>query len=113
MNPKRLAQALNTLSVGFAELAEALNELPPLDEALPSFANESVDFAETPSVVQAVKEGSLEQCPKHRKPYKDGRYGPFCTSTSDDPKWSNDKGYCTITPKSAAAWLRQQAAVTA
>jgi len=143
MNPKRLAQALNTIAMGFAEAAEALNdspgvgipgvvgreaatspggspapsfdELPPLDEAQPSFADESVDFAAVTAAARGLdlKEGSLEQCPKHRRPYKAGRYGPFCTSTSDDPKWSNDKGYCTITPKSAAAWLRQQAAVTA
>lgn len=52
-------------------------------------------------------------CPAHRKEYKDGRYGPYCTATSDDPKWSNARGYCTVTPKSAAAWLRQHAGAAA
>ena len=49
-------------------------------------------------------------CPKHRKPYKDGKFGPYCTSTSDDPAWSNKRGYCSITPKNAATYLRVKAA---
>ena len=49
-------------------------------------------------------------CPKHRKPYKEGKFGPFCTSTTDDPAWANQKGYCTINPKNVAVWLRTQAA---
>lgn len=55
-------------------------------------------------------QGSDAICPKHRKPYKDGKYGPYCTSTSDDPAWSNKRGYCSITPKSAATYLRVKAA---
>lgn len=54
--------------------------------------------------------GSAAVCPAHGIEYRKGRYGAYCPSTSEDPKWSNDKGYCTVTPKSAAAWLRQHAA---
>lgn len=55
-------------------------------------------------------QGSLAVCPKHRKPYKDGNYGPYCTSTSDDPAWANRRGYCTINPKNAAKWLEMHGA---
>jgi hypothetical protein len=55
-------------------------------------------------------QGSDAICPKHRKPYKDGKFGPYCTSTSDDPAWSNKRGYCSITPKNAATYLRVKAA---
>ena len=62
----------------------------------------------------ATPQGSLEQCPKHRVPYADGRYGPYCKSTSDEgPDWANAKGYCRITPKNAGAWLRQHAGAAA
>lgn len=136
MNTKRLQQALNTIAMGFAEAAEALHDapvtmgLPPsatpaspgqgervgkpamtpdpgFDSeeyaAQPSFADESVDFA-------LEAQGSLTQCPKHRIPYKEGNFGPFCTSKTDDQAWANAKGYCRITPRNAAQWLRMQAA---
>jgi hypothetical protein len=109
MNPDKIRTALNTLAVGLGELSEALtmpvDDLPSIPEPVavpqPSLSDESVDF---------LPEGSLEVCPKHKTPYKDGRYGPFCTNVSDDPAWSNSKGYCTITPKNAAQYLRIKAA---
>lgn len=55
-------------------------------------------------------QGSLAMCPKHRKPYTEGKFGPYCQSTSDDPAWSNSKGFCRITPKNVDVWLRAQAA---
>ena len=55
-------------------------------------------------------EGSEAVCPKHKLPYSDGKYGPFCKSLSDDPAWTNRKGYCTLTPKNAAQYLRIKAA---
>lgn len=55
-------------------------------------------------------QGSDAICPKHRKPYKEGKFGPYCTSTSDDPAWSNKRGYCSITPRNAAQYLRVKAA---
>jgi len=119
MNTKRLAQALNTIAVGFAEAAEALNDssesewfdsvnrVAP-DEGRapqPSLADESVDFA-TPQGSEAV-------CPKHHVPYTDGTYGPYCKQVTDDPAWGKQKGdrlWCRITPKNAAEYLRIKAA---
>jgi hypothetical protein len=141
VNIKRLAQAANTIAVGWAELAEALNDSAvaapagpgavsspptapatfndgtPIDEpqkeewtefapaptraAQPSLADESTDFA--PS-------GGLEVCPAHHREYKEGTYGPYCSAKGDDPAWTNKRGYCTITPKNAAQYLRVKAA---
>jgi hypothetical protein len=67
------------------------------------------DYEELPES-RPQPEGSLVMCPKHRKPFVEGRYGPYCTSPSDDPAWANSKGYCTITPKNVAKWLQMQAA---
>ena len=54
--------------------------------------------------------GSAAVCPAHGIPYLHGkRNSMFCPAKSDDPAWSNERGYCTVTPKSAAAWLRQHA----
>lgn len=53
------------------------------------------------------QESAFTECPAHRQPFKDGKFGPYCSGQSDDPDWSNDKGYCRVTPRSAAAWLRQ------
>lgn len=79
-------------------VAPSFDELPPddwgdLEDATP----------------KAKPSGSASVCPAHNIEYRKGRYGFYCPSTSDDPKWSNEKGYCTVTPKSAAAWLRQHA----
>ena len=73
----------------------------------PSF--EELPFDEYDEPVAARPQGHAAVCPAHNIEYRKGRYGPYCPSTSDDPKWSNEKGYCTVTPKSAAAWLRQHA----
>jgi len=78
-----------------------LPDIPPLDEEL--YADE---------LDEQEPQGALAVCPKHRKPYREGRYGPYCSQKSDDPAWSKN-GFCRITPKNAAVWLRAQAAVTA
>jgi hypothetical protein len=57
-----------------------------------------------------VDEGGEAMCPKHRKPFTEGNYGPYCTASSDDPAWANKRGYCNITPKNAATYLRNRAA---
>jgi hypothetical protein len=124
VNPKRLAQALNTISMGFAEAAEALNDSavaapagpaavssPPTAPASspsrapqPSLVDESTDFA---------PQGSLEVCPKHHVAYTPGNYGPYCKQQTDDPAWGKQKGdamWCRITPKNAAEYLRIKAA---
>ncbi len=52
-----------------------------------------------------VPEGHLLVCPKHHKPFTEGRYGPYCQSMTDEPAWANKKGFCNITPGNAAKWL--------
>ena len=133
MNPKKLAEAYRTLSLGYAELADAylddtpiireephqpviieapsFDELPP-DEFLSHGAADPNPYVPAEPKA-AAGEGALAVCPKHRTPYKDGKYGLFCTQISDDPAWSNDKGYCRITPKNAAAYLRERSGVPA
>jgi hypothetical protein len=54
------------------------------------------------------QESSFTECPAHRQPFQDGRYGPYCSAKGEpDGNWFNDKGYCRVTPKSAGAWLKQ------
>ena len=58
------------------------------------------------------QESAFTECPAHRKPFQDGRFGPFCSGqepegAEHDGNWYNDKGYCRVTPKSAGAWLKQ------
>ena len=119
MNYAKVAAALNTISLAFGELAEALGD--DVAETVPEPHKGIVDRAAAPVEIEPFAEvaeeifpepaeGSLSQCPKHHKPYLDGTYGLYCSSVSDDPAWSNRKGYCRITPKNAAAWLRIQAA---
>lgn len=59
-------------------------------------------------------EGSLEVCPKHRKPYTPGTYGPYCKEFTDDPAFAKVKPdgrmFCNITPATAAEYLRVKAA---
>jgi hypothetical protein len=109
MNNVKVAAALNTISLAFGELAEALTDAPPA----PAAAHEASPFIDLPDEVFAAKptdQGSLAQCPSHRIHYLAGRYGPYCPSKSDDPAWANKKGYCTINPDNAAEWLRITAA---
>lgn len=113
MNTQKLAEALNTASVALAELAEALIEQPGTPRPVESVAARSAPApADLPleELIPDEPQGSLASCPKHHTPFKPGQYGPYCSHTSDDPAWANKRGYCTITPKNAAVYLRTQAA---
>ncbi len=129
MNPKKLAEAYRTLSMGYAELADAyLDDTPapffsgvpaPSFDELPPEEYDEINgpggsiVGRPPEPKATAGEGFAAVCPKHRTPYKDGKYGPFCTAKSDDSEWSNDRGYCRITPKNAAAYLRERSGVPA
>jgi hypothetical protein len=120
MNNAKVSEALNTIAVAFGELAEALQDAP----GAPVAAQEASPFVDLPDEVFATAvtvsdsyatqpQGSLANCPKHRIPFTDGTYGPYCKSTTDDPAWGKAKGdkvWCRITPKNAAEWLRITAA---
>lgn len=127
MNTKRMAEALNTIAVAFGELAEAIMDTPVAGTA--GVGRESATAAPSGSPAPTYDQfppmdvtvsgwpgdepqGSLEQCPRHRVAYRDGKFGKFCPSqVAEGDAWGNAKGYCTITPKNASTWLRQQAAV--
>jgi hypothetical protein len=135
MNTAKLAAALNTLSLGLAEAREALLEQSEPERveraatpamtapaaaparALPPPASEPSPFEtetftwEPPEIL--ADEGSEAICPKHRVPYTNGQYGPYCKNATDDPAWGKRKGdrlWCRITPRNAAEYLRVTAA---
>jgi hypothetical protein len=124
MNNARVAAALNTISLAFGELAEAIADAPgaaetaqddPGGSRLEKWAvtQEPSPFVDLPDEVFAAPSGSLEVCPKHHVAYTDGQYGKYCQQPTDDPAWGKQKGdrlWCRITPKNAAEWLRITAA---
>lgn len=120
MNRQRVARAYEIISEGYAELARAYaDEQPAAGDVPPRAPAPAPTIAEIERAAgapleplerandraQSVKE--WEYCPKHRKPWTEGRYGPYCASTSDEPDWANQKGYCNIKPSSAAAYARK------
>ena len=114
-NAAKLADILKRLGDAHYQAADELiglaNEQPGA-AAVPA-APPADDLPEFPPMEQSSRpepQGSLAVCPKHKRPYKEGKFGPFCTSTTDDPAWANAKGYCTINPKNVDVWLRAQAA---
>lgn len=111
-NLDQAAAALDTAAEALAAAALALRAEASQDApGAASFDDLPFDDYEgRPAEEQPAQHGSAAVCPAHNIPYRDGRYGPYCPSTSDIPRWFNEKGYCTVTPKSAAAYLRQKAA---
>ena len=108
MTNKELSEAIFKVADGFYALAEALagraaDEAPDQEilDAIPELREPPTLRAPTPKAT-VIDPGI---CPKHLKPYKDGSYGPYCTSTTDDPAWANKRGYCTINPKNAPKWV--------
>jgi len=128
-----LADAYDALAEAAAALALEIRAyadgggMPPERAPEPTSATQAPSFEELPFDEQWTERdepsgqlpietphGSAAVCPAHNIPYRSGRNNSkFCPSVSDDPKWRNDKGYCQITPKSAAAWLRQKAGASA
>jgi len=111
MDTKRLAQALNTIALGFAEAAEALTESPGLGKP-GEVGRADVHSPGVPSA-SPTDQGHLSVCPKHKSSYLPSKFqeGTFyCPADSDDPAWSNAKGKCRITPDNAAEYLRIRAA---
>jgi len=135
MTNSEAAAALRKISEGIWDLAAAIETGAPVSAPRPAAATPSAaqggtfsdgtpideaeqweEFAAAPLPAATEPDGPQgfdAICPAHRKEYKEGRYGLFCTQPSDDPDWSNKRGYCTVTPKSAAAWLRKHAGVAA
>lgn len=123
MNNRKVADALNTISVAFGELAEALLEqpgadvLPPRQAPVQGGAAVGAPSVAPPFDTELLEEiipdepqGHLAVCPAHRKPFKEGRFGPYCPEKGVDPAWTNSRGYCTVNPKNADVYLRAHAA---
>ena len=101
-----LADALTAAEAPVPGQVTAFADGVPVEEPPTSWVAED-DY---PEPVLTKNVGSAAVCPSHNIAYLKGRYGPYCPSTSQEPNFHNDKGYCTITPKNAAAWMRQRAA---
>ena len=122
MNPSQTASALNKIAEGIAELAIAIETpgvgSPAVQETAPATAAGApppapvADLQPLPEAPKRLpprpaQESAFTKCPAHDKPFTEGKFGPYCTSTSEDPEWRNDRGYCRVTPRSAGAWLKQ------
>ena len=118
----RLIESMDTAAEALAALAMEYRALDGIEKPpdapgaaqAPSF--EELPFDDTQAWAEHAAEaapkpaGSLTVCPAHNIAFLHGKNNTlFCPAKSDEPNWSNPRGYCTVTPKSAAAWLRQHA----
>ena len=106
MNTARVASALNTLSLGIAELAEALqNGAEPVSAAPAALPDEFPPFEPTDyeALPLAADTPGLGRCPSHNKPWtvkaagvsKAGKpYNAFFKCDGKDP----DGTYCNRKP---------------
>lgn len=128
MNPsiEKIAEGFDLVAEGLSELAHELRATasgakpsPQMEQSATIEHFDREDFS-VPGATTAPPRtrvgdpirqeyGHEAVCPKHRIPYLNKGKGPFCSAKSDEPGWTSEKGYCQITPKSAAAWLAQHA----
>lgn len=47
-----------------------------------------------PSAPVQIVDGPAGECPKHLRPWKDGKFGRFCSAKDE----SGPKGYCPLVP---------------
>lgn len=106
----RLADLYLELAGQSATTPAPASSAPSFDELPPDVYEGDVPDELPRAVTPTGDQGSEAICPKHRKPFVEGKYGLYCTSPSDDPAWSNRKGYCNLTPKNVAQYLRVKAA---
>jgi hypothetical protein len=117
MSREEVASALDRAAEALAEAAHALRAIEPpaasagVPDSLPAASAGGDVPAPAARLPQRPPqdESAFTECPAHHKAWIEGRYGKYCPAHSDDPDWSNDKGYCRVTPRSAAAWLRKHA----
>ena len=104
----QVAHNLRILSAHYELVADSIDaaiDTPSREAASADGAPPPAPAARLPQ--RPAQESAFTECPAHRQPFKEGKFGLYCTGQSDDPDWSNDKGYCRVTPRSAGAWLRQ------
>ena len=112
MNTPQLKAALNTLSMGLAELAEALEGGEPTGPVLVAPVALPEPLVLHPAAVKP--EGSLSVCPKHKISFENGKFGPYCKQFTDEPAWGKkaregDAYFCTINPRNVHEWLAAHA----
>ena len=124
MSRERLALAYDNLAQAYAAVAAELRapdpsvaraDVPSGVPAAPAAGAVEVPTSAAPlhdlgpvsTRTPPPTESAYMKCPAHDREWLKGRYGDYCPSPSDDPDWSNDKGYCKVTPRSAAAWVRK------
>jgi len=134
VNTPKLAQALTNIADALYEASEALTEQPaslrsagvagtavtppPAVPGLPEIPPLEEWSGEVPAEMEAPTvqlQGSEALCPKHKTPFVPSKFAgkpPYCTQKSTEPNWSRN-GYCSITAKSAIAWIKQHAAIPA
>jgi hypothetical protein len=115
MTRKALADAFNKLAEAAAIVAIELeaDEQPGPPAAAGGGASSPSPAGDEPTRLppkRTEEESAFTMRPAHKREWIEGRYGKYCTGASDDPDWSNAKGYCNITPRSAGAWVRKHAA---
>lgn len=114
------ADTLKEAADHFYALADLFNQLAgdtataPVSAARPVAASLPDAVPARPPVEGDFAEGSEVICPIHKtemkvKPWDPNLFG--CTKPGSDPAWTNPKGYCTITSKNVAQYLRNRAAV--
>lgn len=97
------AQVAHDLRALAASIDAAIEQPVREPAAVPGRA--SAPLAPAPAHSPAV---DTSVCPKHGKafvPSKNPDWPSYCPSSSDDPAWSNAKGYCRINSKNAGEWL--------
>lgn len=109
MSHKALINAFNALAEAAALVAIELEatEQPPAASAPQAAA---VSGAGATASASAPVDTPVDQgeCPKHHRPWKVGKFGPFCSQPTDDPAWGKERGdktWCSINPSNAPKWL--------
>jgi len=107
-----LAEIYDSIAENFAEAAIAIRIGPTTSPEPPEEALPDLPFTDTPVATSAPEKphGSAAVCPAHGVEFVDGNFGLYCQQMSDDPEWSNAKGFCRITPKNAAIYMRKAVA---
>lgn len=115
----KIADILKRLGDAHYQAADELLALAGNDSAVPvspprPAAADSLPAAPArPPQESDFAEGSQSICPIHKTEMKAKPWDPTlfgCTKQGADPAWTNPKGYCTITSKNVAEYLRNRAA---
>ena len=111
MSREEVASALDRAAEALAEAAHALRASDTPSREAASAVGAVPPPAPAARLPQRPpqNESGFTKCPAHAKEWKASKFpdGPgYCSAQSDDPEWSRN-GYCSVTERSAAAWVRK------